>query len=911
MERFLKLKSWFLFIFWFALFFYLTIAIARPLQISPVPGSIQNFEWFQRVFQILSWNWVYFWFVCGLLLIPSRIIGVVSLSHFNGFCSFSAPFWVYPPRWLGISIGVLVALLANPYGLAIEARSLIFLILLTILFKGIFQNYLTKFQERKTFSRKKGKSKKNIRKRLLSVDDTTESEERRALLKDLRDWASKEIPTNESESDFLDSTKTAKQLLELLLKERITEDKHDRGSTLGLIGPYGSGKTSIFNFVKEELKNDSSLIVVSFSCWGIGDARKVEYQLVQVLSFELTKRVDVMQLHSLPEKWLELMGGDLPWFARLALSWDLVGVDATELFRRLNHVLKNCNLRLVIFLEDADREAGPGYYPNQLHPLLEQLGGQSRISTIIAAKRGSLSSSLDRENLSFSLDLDRICNRLVDVPRVDTALMRAIFMTLLYELGPKDLEWDPKLARNFTPLWGADPFSSADTYIEMLTTSELVELIGTPRRLKKFCNRVIEGWERLKGEVNFYDFVLLTLIRVALPSLFDYLLAMGETLLQIAKMTEDQLLKNEQNSRIQSCKQQWSDLLKEQLSPAEGSIASKLVSILFGPIVVRALGIQSPKMNRATFYGEGLQRIQQSGGTLCYWNRIIREDLSPLEVSDQDVKLRYKQAANDPKVLANELIKSDFAEKFLHLNSCFKPLEGSVQNLFKWLDQYLFLVVTNRLDLKEPLITAIVSWFGEQLGDKPFTKEQVIKEVTRIIKKVSEIDLYVALKLAFGWSQFFFKSNGLKIVSEEFREISQVLSKPIKKVITDFVKEKKWEQLWEAIPEAPGVLKGLIDLRPDEDQSWLRPFLEFGLQYKQERMKCIPQLILCVGSFNSFMDYKYDENKAKSLLGPNFNSFLDHLKDLLSRGEALVGFDLESNEKIHKHFAFLLKSKGE
>jgi len=197
------------------------------------------------------------------------------------------------------------------------------------------------------------------------------------------------------------------------------------GVRVGLFGEWGSGKTSVLNFVQEMLEHRGH-IVVRFSPWGVSDARELWTRLAQQLVEELERK------------------GNKPgtWFGRLKLKYDdgirtliqtatgaaeklspvgafspIVGKITQLLNTTAAHVaeLAAGNERIVVMIDDVDR-TDPSVVPPMLFALRELLDVK-RFSWILAIDPVVVRAALKQHHPGFGLGRDFL-EKIVDFPFV-------------------------------------------------------------------------------------------------------------------------------------------------------------------------------------------------------------------------------------------------------------------------------------------------------------------------------------------------------------------------------------------------------------------------------------------------------------------------------------------------------------
>jgi KAP family P-loop domain len=170
----------------------------------------------------------------------------------------------------------------------------------------------------------------------------------------LQRWIRTEAAITSPEQDLFDLYGIARRFASNLL-----QPLGEANQSFGLIGPFGSGKTSFINLVSYELKlirkaRDPQVWICKLSCWGFDDSTAALQHVLTQAVRTIGEYVDCSGLRGLPEAYRRaLSSGRDSW----RLLMDLFGreTDPTSQLHRLTPILEAVNARLVIVLEDVDR----------------------------------------------------------------------------------------------------------------------------------------------------------------------------------------------------------------------------------------------------------------------------------------------------------------------------------------------------------------------------------------------------------------------------------------------------------------------------------------------------------------------------------------------------------------------------
>ncbi|NLE38597.1 MAG: hypothetical protein GX621_11280 [Pirellulaceae bacterium] len=200
----------------------------------------------------------------------------------------------------------------------------------------------------------------------------------------LKKWIAKESPISHHSEDLFGRTALVRRLAQRLLLP------FEQGVTIGLIGSYGSGKTSVIRLVQEEVASQRKIAALNvmfcnIDCWGFVDSGiALQYVLERVLE-ELSKHVDCLALNHLPESYRSLLAGSGGWCASLATF--LKDSDPQAQLCRLTPILRAMNARLVLVVEELDRPQSSHFDPQDMEATLYRLKQVPGVSFILAGSK--------------------------------------------------------------------------------------------------------------------------------------------------------------------------------------------------------------------------------------------------------------------------------------------------------------------------------------------------------------------------------------------------------------------------------------------------------------------------------------------------------------------------------------------
>ncbi|WP_188085521.1 P-loop NTPase fold protein [Pseudoalteromonas fuliginea] len=285
------------------------------------------------------------------------------------------------------------------------------------------------------------------------------------------------------------------------IEETLCYEKNKAKSTRILIcGPFGVGKTTAINLAVDKLKNKKELpklVHCNIDLWGVEAESIIQYVLDEVL-IALSSEIDMCKFRSLPSHYISAMNaGNTSSKIFAAFMHKPTSPDA--LLKSLSDVINTANLRLLVTIQDLDRNQKALDSLHALAGLLDRLEELQGIDYIFAGENRP----------EFSDTLLRICPIRFDffIPN---------FIKQINELESELIDADMQEYYQRALL---------DQYIP--GCPQLInQLLPSFRALHTLEEQIKSAWLELGGEVLFYDFVLLQALKNNNPSIYDALIVL-------------------------------------------------------------------------------------------------------------------------------------------------------------------------------------------------------------------------------------------------------------------------------------------------------------------------------------------------------------------------------------------------
>jgi hypothetical protein len=461
--------------------------------------------------------------------------------------------------------------------------------------------------------------------------------------------------------------------LSQILATRISAD----GYVLGLEGAWGSGKSTLANFIAEQLTQYDEHVVIRFEPWLIGEKNA----LIAAFFGQLAQQIEVVERRRNyswhPSRWglgrtarrlsakirrygeymnalAVPVGGAIAVdptgstalaatglktasvFAKLFGKTPSLDQLKTEIVAGLNAVGKLLpNIRFTVIIDDTDRLEA--YEALELLRLVRKVADFPFIAYVICFDANVLSQQVNH-GLGIQdgrLYIEKIFQDIVHVPPQEPFALRRYLQRLLRKSFPLEMER------------GANDHE-VQFRRETLFDRWCGLLVSTPRDVVRLHQSVELAWPYVPGELDFFDFIWLQLLKTKWPDLYSW----TRDYLQNVGSYRDRGRVGDTEGSTQAQK------LFELLKPRgwnEDVYLSGLDRILPG---LNSLSLSFDKGPQVFKFEQGeLEAFEQAKrlGSPSHWRGYFAFDMPSYAVRDADISAFRKAIENDPAQAAQIL----------------------------------------------------------------------------------------------------------------------------------------------------------------------------------------------------------------------------------------------------------------
>ncbi len=407
-------------------------------------------------------------------------------------------FFTYPPLW----VAVLIAL-----GVLCRKVPMLLWITLFLLVGGL--TVVLRWRDVVALLRRF----RNVRSQPSDTKHGQAADDFDALLARLRD----DSPVDKPALDWFHHDDIARRMA-----DRLQSGK----TTMAVIGPLGSGKSTICKLVEHHLQNTRNVRLIQVSLWPFDSAEAAVRGILGAVIKELGRHVNVLPLIGLSEDYItaiEKTAGTYGGIARMFRGKS----DPEEILQQLSKIACAAGLRLVLWIEDLERFSGGDQLEGGARDEREvERLGPIRALLHLLDNCPEVSIVLSDTSLRSRFDIEKIARFVEQVPQMETeSVWRRTNLLRERCLGGYPVAvidpTAPEVRQAFVP--AQDPFRLRkwlSEFGDLSVFESLVRVLKTPRALKGALRITLEVWEAIPGEIDFDSVLVASGLREARPTLF-------------------------------------------------------------------------------------------------------------------------------------------------------------------------------------------------------------------------------------------------------------------------------------------------------------------------------------------------------------------------------------------------------
>lgn len=324
-------------------------------------------------------------------------------------------------------------------------------------------------------------------------------------------------PTADNPIERLDEDRLGRGEAARIFAEDTLAQDPSRGLVVGVLGPWGAGKTSFINLAREHLV-DAGASVLDFNPWMFSGADQLVEKFFIELSAELKLEPGLQRVGEQLSEYGEALAGLtwLPfigvWLERGRLTAKLLtsllkrraeGSGAKR--KRLEETLKKLSSPIIVVLDDIDRLTTSEI--RDVFKLIRLTASFPNVVYLVAFDRARVESALTEDGIPGRAYVEKILQLAFDLPATpEHVLRREVLEALQSTLD--GVEHPGEIDQNAWP----------DIFMELIDP-----LIRNMRDVRRYVAAARGTVTALRGEIALADVLALEAVRVFLPDTFALL----------------------------------------------------------------------------------------------------------------------------------------------------------------------------------------------------------------------------------------------------------------------------------------------------------------------------------------------------------------------------------------------------
>ena len=425
-----------------------------------------------------------------------------------------------------------------------------------------------------------------------------------------------EKPIISKNEDLLGRKKVASDLA-----KEIEYYKNKDSLTIGIVGKWGSGKTSFINMVLESFKGNNNYIVIKFNPWNISSRKQLISDFFLQLSNSIKKEDMNAEIMSTIGKSLGILSkffkplGLIPPLSLLGTIGDITEKasgfineyleaekeDLETLKSNINQELEDLDKKLLIVIDDIDRLCDEEI--REIFQLVKSIADFKNTIYILSYDREIVTKALDKTQQDKGEEyLEKIVQVPLVLPYISKSDLDKIFINRLnITINIPDEEYD-------------------NSYFSEIYYNGLAENFESLRDIERYMNVFSLGINLAREELNINDYIAITLIKVFEPDLYEYIKNNKE---YFSGTKFDEFLNKNKKEILTEL-----EGIYEKLKKLEKRKAKRLIEIIF------------PKLGEMN-YAEGFIDIWGKArriATPVYFESYFRLDFPEDEIKKSEIK---------------------------------------------------------------------------------------------------------------------------------------------------------------------------------------------------------------------------------------------------------------------------------
>lgn len=312
-------------------------------------------------------------------------------------------------------------------------------------------------------------------------------------------------PIISSKVDLLEYEPKVKNLLKIF-----NEENFKKSFTVGIVGPWGNGKSSFINMAIEKLKdeNKANKVIISFMPYLNHNEDDIINEFFTVFSNQLKKYSGKLsnQFIKYAEKITDAYKSKNPIKIFENHITNTNDMSAIDLYHSINSTLSEIDKQIIVFIDDLDRLTGKEIL--QVLKLIRNTADFSNTFFVVTMDKDYVLNRLKTENIiSSSRFVDKFFQIEIFLPEIDQTKLRDFVYKKLLKSQLITIEgFEANMHKGFNH-----------------QDNLFYDYIKNLRDAKRIINQIIFDYVFLKEVIDFKDFMNFTYFKLKFPKFMELL----------------------------------------------------------------------------------------------------------------------------------------------------------------------------------------------------------------------------------------------------------------------------------------------------------------------------------------------------------------------------------------------------
>nr|WP_320023419.1 P-loop NTPase fold protein [uncultured Draconibacterium sp.] len=298
-----------------------------------------------------------------------------------------------------------------------------------------------------------------------------------------------------------------KELVNRVVSEINSFSDHESSFTIGIVGPWGSGKTSFIKILQDKV-NTGQNIIIDFNPWQYPE----ETNLTRVFLKEVEKHLCrySFSTNRINDYLNQLFKGNINWWGTLTNLF-IKEKNIRDVHESIKESILDAKKRLIVFIDDIDRLQANEVY--EVLTIIRNIGNLPNTVFVLGYDKDYLLDILEDKIKHPQRYLSKFF-------QVEFSLSKITDLKVREELANKLEISFPEFKKDYVASSNEEEFESADALLQSI---EIVKLLKNKRDVVKLMNVINTTWPILREALVLRIYLQLEILRLKYGNIYSKL----------------------------------------------------------------------------------------------------------------------------------------------------------------------------------------------------------------------------------------------------------------------------------------------------------------------------------------------------------------------------------------------------